>query len=92
MAGKEKHRGVGPDGPRCIARRRLLAGLTAGAALIATGRAAKAACALTAPQMDGPFYPVAIGEDDWDLTRVSGGTGRAEGEVIEVVGQVLDTQ
>jgi protocatechuate 3,4-dioxygenase beta subunit len=97
MAGKEKHRGAGPDASphlthRRLARRRLLTGLTAGAALIATGRAAKAACALTAPQIAGPFYPVAVQDFDWDLTRVSGGTGRAEGEVIEVVGQVLDAQ
>ena len=92
MAGKEKHRGIGPVPSPNLARRRLLAGLTAGAALIATGRAAKAACALTAPQMDGPFYPVAVQDFDWDLTRVSGRTGRAEGEVIEVVGQVLDAQ
>ena len=92
MAGKEKHRGVGSDASPRLGRRRLLAGLTAGAALIATGRAAKAACALTAPQIAGPFYPVAVQDFDWDLTRVSGGTGRAEGEVIEVVGQVLDAQ
>jgi protocatechuate 3,4-dioxygenase beta subunit len=92
MAGKEKHRGLGPDASPRLGRRRLLAGLTAGAALIATGRAAKAACALTAPQIAGPFYPVAVQDFDWDLTRVSGGSGRAEGEVIEVVGQVLDAQ
>ena len=92
MAGKEKIRiGTGAGSPS-LARRRLLTGLTAGAALIASGRAAKAACALTAPQMDGPFYPVAVQDFDWDLTRVSGGTGRAEGEVIEVIGQVLDAQ
>ncbi len=54
MAGKEKIRiGAGAGSPS-LARRRLLAGLTAGAALIATGRAAKAACALTAPQVDRP--------------------------------------
>jgi protocatechuate 3,4-dioxygenase beta subunit len=84
--------GVGRDASPSLARRRLLTGLTAGAALIATGRVAKAACALTAPQIDGPFYPVAVQDFDWDLTRVSGGTGRAEGEGIEVVGQVLDAQ
>jgi protocatechuate 3,4-dioxygenase beta subunit len=76
---------------RAVARRRVLTGLTAGAALIATGRVASAACpAITPAQPEGPFYPVAIGEDDWDLTQVAGGSGRAEGEVIEVIGQVLD--
>ncbi len=79
------------DRQRPVARRRVLAGLTAGAALLATGRAAKAACHLSTPrQPEGPFYPVAIGEHDWDLTRLAGGSGRAEGEVIEVAGQVLD--
>ena len=78
------------DRKRAIARRRVLAGLTAGATLLASGRVAKAACALTPLQTEGPFYPIAIGEDDWDLTRVAGGSGRAEGEVIEVTGQVLD--
>jgi protocatechuate 3,4-dioxygenase beta subunit len=69
----------------------MLAGLTVGAAWLATGRATKAACHLSTPlQPEGPFYPVAIGEHDWDLTRVAGGSGRAEGEVIEVSGQVLD--
>ncbi len=84
MAGKENDRDIARTAFQGIARRRLLTGLTAGAALLATGRAARAACALTASQVDGPFYPVAIGEDDWDLTRVAGGSGRAEGEVIEL--------
>jgi protocatechuate 3,4-dioxygenase beta subunit len=76
---------------QAVARRRVLTSLTIGAALLATGRIAKAACpVLTPTQPEGPFYPVAIGEDDWDLTRVAGGSGRAEGEVIEVAGQVLD--
>ena len=78
------------DRKRAVGRRRVLAGLTAGAALLATGRAAKAACLPSPPQPEGPFYPVAIGEDDWDLTRLAGGSGRAEGEVIEVTGQILD--
>ena len=78
------------DSNRMVARRRVLTGLTAGAALLATGRIAAAACpAITPLQPEGPFYPVAIGEDDGDLTRVAGGSGRAAGEVIEVTGQVL---
>jgi protocatechuate 3,4-dioxygenase beta subunit len=92
MSGTEGDRVIARGVPQRLTRRRLLTGLTAGAALIASGRAAQAACALTAPQMDGPFYPVAVQDYDWDLTRVSGGSGRAEGEVIEVRGQVLDAQ
>jgi len=79
-------------GSRNLSRRHILTGMVAGAALVATGRAAKAACELTPAQVDGPFYPVAIQDYDWDLTTVSGGTGRAEGEVIEVTGQVLDAK
>ncbi len=75
-----------------LSRRNILTGMIAGMALVATGRAAKAACALTPSQIDGPFYPVAIQDYDWDLTSVSGGTGRAEGEVIEVTGRVLDAE
>ena len=71
-------------------RRNVLTGITASAALLATSRAATAACALTPNQMDGPFYPIAVQDQDWDLTRVSGGNGRAQGEVIEVTGQALD--
>ena len=75
-----------------LSRRNILTGMIAGAALLATGRAAKAACTLTPFQIDGPFYPLAIQDYDWDLTSVSGGTGRAEGQVIEVTGQVLDAR
>ncbi len=71
-------------------RRRLLAGMAAGAAVLAAGSVARAACLLTPRQPEGPFYPVAIGEADWDLTRVSGAAGRAEGTVIEVTGRILD--
>lgn len=73
-----------------LSRRNILTGMSAGAVLLATGRVAAAACALTPRQMDGPFYPIAVQDQDWDLTRVSGGNGRAQGEVIEVTGQVLD--
>ncbi len=71
-------------------RRSVLTGLAAGAAVLTAGRMAKAACPRTAAQVDGPFYPIAVGEQDWDLTRIAGGTARAEGEVIEVTGQVRD--
>ena len=71
---------------RCLSRRSLLAGLTAGTAVLAAGRTARAACALTAPQTEGPFFPTVVQDHDWDLTHVSGGSGRATGEVIEVTG------
>lgn len=48
---------------------------------------------LTTPaQAMGPFYPKQLPLDqDNDLTRVQGRTGRAEGELLDVIGQVLDS-
>jgi protocatechuate 3,4-dioxygenase beta subunit len=74
-----------------ISRRALLAGLAAGGMTLSVGGAARAACSLSAGQMDGPFYPLALPpEQDADLTQLAGGAGRANGEVIEVAGQVRD--
>ena len=78
----------GRAGPR-LSRRRLLAGVAAGAAVLGGGTAARTTCALTPRQPEGPFYPAVIREADWDLTRVSGAAGRAEGTVIEVTGRVF---
>ncbi len=72
-----------------LPRQRIVAGLAAGTAVLAAGTTARAACALTPRQPEGPFYPVAIDEADWDLTRVAGVAGRAEGTVIEVTGRVF---
>ncbi len=83
MVGKPKIQNVARSESWNFSRRNILTGMTAGAALLATGRAARAACALTPFQVDGPFYPMAIEDYDWDLTSVSGKTGRAEGDVIE---------
>ncbi len=82
-----QHRPVRP-----LSRRRLLAGLTAGTAVLVAGRVAEAACAVTASQVEGPFFPTVVRDQDWDLTHVSGGSGRAGGEVIEVTGQVRDAR
>ena len=92
MDRKRKVWELAPGASPRFSRRKVLTVLTAGAALVASGRVAKAACALTPGQTEGPFYPVAIEDYDWDLTRVTGGSGRAEGEVIEVAGQVLDAK
>lgn len=74
-------------------RRTVLAGLGFGAVTLATGRLAGAACMATGHQIDGPFYPlVPPVEQDADLTQVPGGSGRAAGEVIEVIGQVRDVK
>jgi protocatechuate 3,4-dioxygenase beta subunit len=92
MSGKHKVGELARGASAGFSRRWALTALTAGAALVASGRVATAACAITPGQTEGPFYPVAIRDYDWDLTRVAGGSGRAEGEVIEVTGQIQDAK
>lgn len=46
----------------------------------------------TPPEAEGPFYPVLAQKDkDFDLTRIEGQQGSAEGSVIFIEGQVTDT-
>jgi protocatechuate 3,4-dioxygenase, beta subunit len=67
---------------RTFAAGALAGGLVGGSALAQT---------LTATSDMGPFFPASHrGETDADLTRVAGGSGRAKGQVIEVMGRVLD--
>ena len=45
----------------------------------------------TSSQILGPFYPVKLPLDrDMDLTRIDGHEGRAEGQIVDLSGQVLD--
>ncbi len=47
--------------------------------------------AATPPQVLGPFYPLALPTDtDFNLTLMVGKTSTADGEVIEITGQVVD--
>ena len=71
-------------------RRGLLVGLAAGSGVVSLSPVVHAACLPTAQQVEGPFYPVEIGEQDRDLTHVTGGVARALGEVIEISGKVID--
>lgn len=80
-----------------ISRRGLLAGgAGAAAGFIAQRLGATPAepCAEpTAAQTAGPYYPTHDRPDeDADLTRVKGRSGRARGEIIYVRGRVLDQQ
>jgi protocatechuate 3,4-dioxygenase beta subunit len=71
-------------------RRRVLQG----AGLLLVAGAARAADALRAtPRVsEGPFYPRDKPADsDADLTQVAGQNARAKGQVLYVVGRVLDT-
>jgi protocatechuate 3,4-dioxygenase beta subunit len=72
-----------------LSRRRVLGVLAAGASVVGSGPVRAASCLLTPDQATGPFYPVAFGESDADLTRVAGASARAQGEVIEVAGTVF---
>ena len=76
---------------KAMSRRRVVTGLAAGGVVLSAGSAARAACSLTAAQIDGPFYPITVDADyDADMTRIAAGGARAEGQVIEVAGQVRD--
>lgn len=67
------------------------AGLAAGGLVLATGARAMEQLAATAESPMGPFYPVVHPADaDADLTWVKGHAKRAQGQVIEVSGRVLD--
>lgn len=74
-------------------RRSFLAyGATGG--IVATGNAlGKSSLEPTPKEIEGPFYPVVAQKDkDFDLTKVEGKEGTAEGRVVTIVGQVFDTE
>src|SRR6266853_1319889 len=51
---------------------------------------AQAALQRTPGQILGPFYPVKPFDQNADLTKVAGRPGRAEGEILNVMGRVLN--
>jgi protocatechuate 3,4-dioxygenase beta subunit len=53
---------------------------------------ARAALRRTPGQILGPFYPVKTLDQNADLTRVPGRPGRAEGEILNVMGRVLNVK
>jgi protocatechuate 3,4-dioxygenase beta subunit len=61
-----------------------------GAILPLRGAAAEAALQRTPDQILGPFYPLKELPQTADLTRVPGRPGHAEGQVINVMGRVLN--
>jgi len=64
---------------------------TAGALASAAGASHALAQTITSPSAIGPFFPAGYrGETDADLTRVGAHGERALGQVIEVMGRVLD--
>ncbi|HET9694351.1 MAG TPA: protocatechuate 3,4-dioxygenase [Steroidobacteraceae bacterium] len=77
---------------RGIDRRLLLrAGAALSLGLVARAAGASGPCAPTPSQTAGPFFPVGEAVDrDVDLTRIGGGVAVARGEVIRVVGTILE--
>jgi protocatechuate 3,4-dioxygenase beta subunit len=74
-----------------ISRRRILRLSGAAALLGAAGVRAAGALPRTPSQTSGPFYPADKPLDrDADLTRVRGRGERATGQVVHVMGRVLD--
>lgn len=58
---------------------------------LVAGNMKTASAGVTAPVVEGPFYPIhEQSERDTDLTHFHGSSARAEGELIIVEGQVLD--
>jgi protocatechuate 3,4-dioxygenase, beta subunit len=81
--------------PTRFSRRRVLLNTGACASVAAFGGFAAAADKLlrTPAQALGPFYPLDKPlDDDADLTLVKGRNARAEGQVIHVMGRVLNVQ
>ncbi len=68
----------------------MLAVLAASAVVPSRDAAAQAGLKRTPGQILGPFYPLKPLPATSDLTRVSGRPGRAEGQVLNVMGRVLN--
>jgi len=67
------------------------AGLVSAGLVLATGARAAQGRALTAESPMGPFFPLTVAADnDADLTMVKGHSKRAQGQVIQVTGRILD--
>src|SRR5688572_15190828 len=75
-------------------RRSFIQYAIAAAPVLASGitRAAESLLIPTPSETEGPYYPVVAQKDlDFDLTRVEGGKGVAQGKHIFIAGRVLDT-
>jgi len=79
-----------------LSRREILkmSAVVAGAAVAFSTKLAYAAAALarTPPQILGPFYPLKEFAQNSDLTRIPGRSGRAAGQVLNVMGRVRNLE
>ena len=82
---------VESGGVMAISRRRILRLSGAATLLGVSGIRAADTLPRTPPQTSGPFYPADKPLDrDADLTRIRGQAGQASGQVVHVMGRVLD--
>ena len=86
---------MAPHSIRDLGRREILrmsAALAGSRVVVSPKHAIAEAAALqrTPDQILGPFYPLSELPRTSDLTRVPGRSGRAEGQVINVMGRVLN--
>lgn len=73
-------------------RREFFKSGVAGGALVGITGASAEEFPKTPSEIEGPFYPVVAQKDkDFDLTKVEGRDGTAEGKVVIISGQILDT-
>ena len=77
-----------------LGRREILkmSAVLAGSSVISSTKLAAVEAALqrTPGQILGPFYPLGELAQNSDLTRISGRSGRADGQVLNVMGRVLN--
>lgn len=77
--------------PRPVLSRRTALQSALGALALGGAAPLLARASATPAQIEGPFFPIRAQSDtDTDLTHVEGRDGRAQGERVDVHGQVLD--
>jgi protocatechuate 3,4-dioxygenase beta subunit len=69
---------------------KMTAALAASVTALSTRRAAAEDLARTPQQILGPFYPLKEFPQTTDLTQIPGRPGRAQGQIINVMGRVLN--
>jgi protocatechuate 3,4-dioxygenase, beta subunit len=78
---------------RDLSRREILrmSAVLSAASLVSTPFAVGQTAAHRTPeQILGPFYPLKVLDQNADLTRVPGRSGRAEGQILNVMGRVVN--
>jgi len=69
---------------------KMTAALAASVTALSTRRAAAEGLARTPQQILGPFYPLKEFPQTADLTQIAGRPGRAQGQILNVMGRVLN--